>query len=53
MADCDRFIKALIAEHGVVDFLINNADRSIRRAIDASYDRFHDYERTMQLNYFG
>jgi NAD(P)-dependent dehydrogenase (short-subunit alcohol dehydrogenase family) len=36
-----------------VDFLINNAGRSIRRAIEASYDRFHDFERTMQLNYFG
>ncbi len=53
MADCDRFIKLLIANHGGVDFLINNAGRSIRRAIEASYDRFHDYERTMQLNYFG
>jgi NAD(P)-dependent dehydrogenase (short-subunit alcohol dehydrogenase family) len=38
---------------GDVDFLINNAGRSIRRAIESSYDRFHDYERTMQLNYFG
>jgi NAD(P)-dependent dehydrogenase (short-subunit alcohol dehydrogenase family) len=38
---------------GGVDFLINNAGRSIRRAIEASYDRFHDFERTMQLNYFG
>lgn len=53
MADGERFIKALIAEHGGVDFLINNAGRSIRRAVEASYDRFHDYERTMQLNYFG
>ena len=53
MADCDRFVKQLIAEHGGVDFLINNAGRSIRRAIESSYDRFHDYERTMQLNYFG
>ena len=52
-ADCERFLKALITEHGGVDFLINNAGRSIRRAIEASYDRFHDYERTMQLNYFG
>ena len=40
-------------KHGGVDFLINNAGRSIRRAIEASYDRFHDFERTMQLNYFG
>ncbi|HET7772472.1 MAG TPA: SDR family NAD(P)-dependent oxidoreductase, partial [Burkholderiaceae bacterium] len=39
--------------HGGVDFLINNAGRSIRRAIENSYDRFHDFERTMQLNYFG
>ena len=39
--------------HGGVDFLVNNAGRSIRRAIEASYDRFHDFERTMQLNYFG
>ncbi len=53
MADCDRFIKQLVEDHGGVDFLINNAGRSIRRAIESSYDRFHDYERTMQLNYFG
>ncbi|HEX6017313.1 MAG TPA: SDR family oxidoreductase, partial [Burkholderiaceae bacterium] len=50
---CADFVKALEAEHGGVDFLINNAGRSIRRAIEASYDRFHDYERTMQLNFFG
>ena len=53
MADCDRFIAELIAAQGGVDFLINNAGRSIRRAVEASYDRFHDFERTMQLNYFG
>jgi NAD(P)-dependent dehydrogenase (short-subunit alcohol dehydrogenase family) len=53
MADCDRFVQQLIADHGGVDFLINNAGRSIRRAIESSYDRFHDFERTMQLNYFG
>ncbi len=53
MADCDRFIAQLLIDHGGVDFLINNAGRSIRRAIESSYDRFHDYERTMQLNYFG
>ena len=46
-------IKQITAEHGGVDVLINNAGRSIRRAIAASYDRFHDFERTMQLNYFG
>ncbi|QIL42997.1 SDR family oxidoreductase [Acidovorax sp. HDW3] len=53
MQDCDRFVQQLTAEHGGVDFLVNNAGRSIRRAIEGSYERFHDYERTMQLNYFG
>jgi NAD(P)-dependent dehydrogenase (short-subunit alcohol dehydrogenase family) len=50
---CAAFVKSLEDEHGGVDFLINNAGRSIRRAIESSYERFHDYERTMQLNYFG
>ncbi len=50
---CKAFVEQLTADHGGVDYLINNAGRSIRRAIEASYDRFHDYERTMQLNYFG
>jgi NAD(P)-dependent dehydrogenase (short-subunit alcohol dehydrogenase family) len=53
MADCDRLVALLIDNHGGVDVLINNAGRSIRRAIESSYDRFHDFERTMQLNYFG
>jgi NAD(P)-dependent dehydrogenase (short-subunit alcohol dehydrogenase family)/thioester reductase-like protein len=50
---CDELVKKVIAEHKGVDILINNAGRSIRRAIASSYDRFHDFERTMQLNYFG
>ncbi|MDI1253475.1 SDR family oxidoreductase [Thermomonas sp.] len=53
MADCDRLVATIIKEHGQVDVLVNNAGRSIRRSIEASYDRFHDFERTMQLNYFG
>lgn len=53
MEGCAAFVQALEEKHGGVDFLINNAGRSIRRAIESSYDRFHDYERTMQLNYFG
>ena len=50
---CESMIQAVLAEHGRVDILINNAGRSIRRSIEASYDRFHDFQRTMQLNYFG
>ncbi|HET7339608.1 MAG TPA: SDR family oxidoreductase [Candidatus Dormibacteraeota bacterium] len=50
---CDAMIHQVLADHGRVDILINNAGRSIRRSIEASYDRFHDFQRTMQLNYFG
>ncbi len=50
-ADCERFLTRLRAEHGRVDILINNAGRSIRRAIDNTYGRMHDYERLMQINY--
>jgi NAD(P)-dependent dehydrogenase (short-subunit alcohol dehydrogenase family) len=53
MASCDELVKQVLADHKHVDVLINNAGRSIRRSVEASYDRFHDYERTMQLNYFG
>jgi short-subunit dehydrogenase len=35
------------------DYLINNAGRSIRRGVINSFDRFHDFERTMQLHYFA
>ncbi len=51
--DVERMAKEVLDEHGRVDVLVNNAGRSIRRAVASSYDRFHDYERTMQLNYFG
>ena len=53
MASCDKLVATVIKEHGHVDILVNNAGRSIRRSIELSYDRFHDFERTMQLNYFG
>ena len=50
---CADMCAWLTENFGGVDYLINNAGRSIRRAIEGSYERFHDYERTMQLNYFG
>jgi NAD(P)-dependent dehydrogenase (short-subunit alcohol dehydrogenase family) len=50
---CAAFCKMLEEKYGGVDILVNNAGRSIRRAIESSYDRFHDYTRTMDVNYFG
>jgi len=50
---CAQLMARLQDEHGGVDILINNAGRSIRRAIEHTYDRFHDYERVMRLNYFA
>ncbi|HUJ00625.1 MAG TPA: SDR family oxidoreductase [Usitatibacter sp.] len=52
-ADCERVVSAVLRQYGGVDVLVNNAGRSIRRSIAASLGRFHDFERTMQLNYFG
>jgi short-subunit dehydrogenase len=49
----DALAQTVLSEHGGVDVLIHNAARSIRRPIVASLDRFHDYERTMALNYFA
>ena len=53
IASCDALVRRVLKEHGRCDFLINNAGRSIRRGVMNSFDRFHDFERTMQLNYFG
>ncbi len=49
----DGLIERLFAEHPSVDMLVNNAGRSIRRSVALSYDRFHDFERTVRLNYLG
>jgi len=51
--DVERMAKEVLDQHERVDILVNNAGRSIRRSVELSYERFHDFERTMQLNYFG
>jgi NAD(P)-dependent dehydrogenase (short-subunit alcohol dehydrogenase family) len=53
MEDIERMADEVLTYHGQVDILVNNAGRSIRRSVGLAYDRFHDYERTMQVNYFG
>ncbi len=49
----EEVVARVLADHPAIDFLVNNAGRSIRRSVKLSEDRFHDFERTMQLNYFG
>jgi NAD(P)-dependent dehydrogenase (short-subunit alcohol dehydrogenase family) len=51
--DVERMAQEVLDQHERVDILVNNAGRSIRRSVELSYERFHDFERTMQLNYFG
>ena len=52
-AEVDACAAAILADHGCVDVLVNNAGRSIRRSIRQSLDRDHDFQRTMQINYFA
>jgi short-subunit dehydrogenase len=51
--DIDRMAQEVLDAHAHVDILVNNAGKSIRRSVDRSYERFHDYQRTMALNYFA
>ena len=52
-SQCEELVRKLEDIHGGVDILVNNAGRSIRRAIENSFDRYHDFERTMSVNYYG
>ena len=49
----DAFVEQLLVRHGAIDYLVNNAGRSIRRSLELSHDRFHDFERMMAVNFFG
>ncbi len=52
-ASVEQLVQRVLADHPAIDVLVNNAGRSIRRSVALSYDRFHDYERTVALNYLG
>ena len=53
MSAIEGLVERLFADHAAIDMLVNNAGRSIRRSVALSYDRFHDFERTVGLNYLG
>ncbi|MEJ7832704.1 MAG: SDR family NAD(P)-dependent oxidoreductase [Nocardioides sp.] len=49
----NALVEQVLGAYGAVDYLVNNAGRSIRRSLRLSHDRLHDFERTMAINYFG
>jgi NAD(P)-dependent dehydrogenase (short-subunit alcohol dehydrogenase family) len=49
----EALVEQMLSDHPRIDMLVNNAGRSIRRSVALSYDRFHDYERTVRLNYLS
>ena len=53
MDDIEKTTNQIIADFNHIDILVNNAGRSIRRSVHESVNRFHDFERTMDINYFG
>ncbi len=52
-ASVEHTVKDILGRFEHVDYLVNNAGRSIRRSVVNSTDRLHDYERVMAVNYFG
>lgn len=52
-ASVESTVKDILGRFDHVDYLVNNAGRSIRRSVVNSTDRLHDYERVMAVNYFG
>lgn len=52
-ASVETTVKDILGRFDHVDYLVNNAGRSIRRSVTNSTDRLHDYERVMAVNYFG
>jgi NAD(P)-dependent dehydrogenase (short-subunit alcohol dehydrogenase family) len=40
-------------DHGALDVVVSNAGKSIRRSLHHQYDRPHDFERTIDINYLG
>src|SRR5437588_3399797 len=48
-----ELVAQVLDDHDHVDIVISNAGLSIRRWISESYERFHDFERTINLNYLG
>lgn len=45
--------KQITEEHGPLDIVVSNAGKSLRRSLHHQYDRPHDFQRTIDINYLG
>jgi NAD(P)-dependent dehydrogenase (short-subunit alcohol dehydrogenase family) len=45
--------KKIGEEHGALDIVVSNAGKSLRRSLHDQYDRAHDFQRTIGINYLG
>jgi NAD(P)-dependent dehydrogenase (short-subunit alcohol dehydrogenase family) len=45
--------KKIADEHGALDIVVSNAGKSLRRSLHHQYDRPHDFQRTIDINYLG
>ncbi|WP_083982229.1 SDR family NAD(P)-dependent oxidoreductase [Actinomadura hibisca] len=52
-AAVEKLAAELLAAHGRIDVLVSNAGKSLRRSVALQTDRFHDFTRTIGVNYLG
>lgn len=45
--------KQVTEDHGPLDIVVSNAGKSLRRSLHQQYDRPHDFQRTIDINYLG
>jgi len=51
--EMERLLHCLLQLPDGLDMVVSNAGKSIRRSINESLDRYHDFTRTMAINYFA
>lgn len=52
-AAVSELTKQITENHGPLDIIVSNAGKSLRRSLHEQYDRPHDFQRTIDINYLG